>query len=684
VTSLSLASLGATSQLSALVKDQNGTPMSGATVTWATSAASIAMVSSTGLVTAVKNGTAAITATSGAAIGTASASIQQVAVSITLSPDSLVFSLPSDTATVTATMKDAGGSEMIVSPTLTWASSDTTTVKVSGGGLVNAVASGFATVTAQAGDVRATVSARVSGSNLAVTVTGDGDPLSGVSVWLTDSNGTHTKKITGSEGTVLFRNLRAGEHTVTLQQVPTGLTGTNPQTVQVSGDQVHDLVFAGSFPPAQITGTATSWNQPVVDALVTIEGKDTVEVTVNSAGVFQVDSVLKGDYTLTISNYTGVRFKENTFTRTLQSGANTTEFIGRPHPEPTWASVSNGNHHTCGVTTVGEAYCWGDNTNGVLGDGTTAQRTTPTLVSGGATWTSVTGMFDHTCGVTTFGEAYCWGGNIYGQLGDGTTTPSGTPVLVGGGLTWASVSGGLQHTCGLRAGGLAYCWGGNDLGQLGDGTTTRRTTPTLVSGGLTWASVNGGYYYTCGVTTAGLTYCWGRNANGQIGDSTTTQRNAPTLVSGGHAWASVSAGWRHTCGVTTAGEAYCWGANEYAQLGDGTTTPSGTPVLVGGGLTWASISSASSQTCGVTIGGEAYCWGRNANGELGDGTTTQRITPTLVSGGLTWLSVIGSLQHTCGVTTEGEAYCWGHNLWGELGDNTTTNSPVPVKVGGSW
>ena len=162
-TSLSFASLGQTSQLSATVKDQNGATMSGASVSWSSSAASVATVSSTGLVTGVANGSATITVTSGSASANANASIQQVAVSITLSPDSLVFAAPGDTATVTATVLDAGGSE-IPSPSLTWSSSDESTVTVSSNGLVTAVASGpAATVKVQTDDQEAEISATVVG-----------------------------------------------------------------------------------------------------------------------------------------------------------------------------------------------------------------------------------------------------------------------------------------------------------------------------------------------------------------------------------------------------------------------------------------------------------------------------------------------------------------------------------------
>ena len=145
-TVLSFSSLGATEQLTATVRDQNGATMSGASVAWASSPLSVASVSSTGLVAAVANGTATVTATSGSATGTASVTVQQVAASVTLSPSSLVLAGPGATATVTASVFDAGGSE-ITNPDLTWSSSDESIATVISSGLVTAVASGSATIT---------------------------------------------------------------------------------------------------------------------------------------------------------------------------------------------------------------------------------------------------------------------------------------------------------------------------------------------------------------------------------------------------------------------------------------------------------------------------------------------------------------------------------------------------------
>src|SRR6185295_15895794 len=93
----------------------------------------------------------------------------------------------------------------------------------------------------------------------------------------------------------------------------------------------------------------------------------------------------------------------------------------------------------------------------------------------------------HTCGVTTAERTFCWGSNSNGQLGDGTTTNRPKPVEVTGGVTFVLVSAGGAVTCGLTAERRAYCWGSNEGGRLGDGTETQRLTPTPVSGTLSFA-----------------------------------------------------------------------------------------------------------------------------------------------------------------------------------------------------
>jgi alpha-tubulin suppressor-like RCC1 family protein len=281
-----------------------------------------------------------------------------------------------------------------------------------------------------------------------------------------------------------------------------------------------------------------------------------------------------------------------------------------------FAAVTAGDFHSCGRSPGGVAYCWGDGSDGgQLGDGTTSYQATPVPVVGGLTFASMTAGGFHTCGLTPAGDAYCWGANVSGQLGDGTTTSSSRPVRVAGGLRFTAMSAGVFHTCGLTVQGAAYCWGANGDpggagdGRLGDGTTTDRSSPTLVAGSLSFVAVSAGYYHTCGLTAAGNAYCWGKNAGRDLGGGISADTASPMPVAGGLSFASVSAGGQHTCGVTGAGDAYCWPAGH-------------PPQPVAGGVRFATVSAGFEYDCGVTAAGTAYCWGRNWAGQLGNGDET--------------------------------------------------------------
>lgn len=355
----------------------------------------------------------------------------------------------------------------------------------------------------------------------------------------------------------------------------------------------------------------------------------------------------------------------------------------------TFASVSVGGIHTCGVAAGGVAYCWGWNTRGQLGDGSSGtERWLPIRVVGDTRFAALSAGDRYTCGLTAGGAAYCWGLNGWGQLGDGTTTDRSSPVPVAGGLSFRVVSTGFRHSCAIAASGALQCWGLNRAGQLGDETTTDRSSPVPVAGGLTFVAVSAGDFHTCGITTAGTAYCWGANGDGQLGDGSTTNRLTPTAVRmpNGISFAALNAGGFHTCGITAAGTVYCWGANSEGQLGDGSADSRTRPVLVAGGISFAAVSTGNSHTCAVTAAGAAYCWGLNVQGQVGDGTTASRRRPVSVASDIRFIAVDagGSGQalgfHSCGLTAAGAAYCWGQNARGQLGDGTTEDRLRPVPV----
>jgi alpha-tubulin suppressor-like RCC1 family protein len=152
----------------------------------------------------------------------------------------------------------------------------------------------------------------------------------------------------------------------------------------------------------------------------------------------------------------------------------------------TFSSVSAGNDFGCGVGSDNAAYCWGANEKGEQGSGSNQESPAeaglvPTRVAGGHKFAEVSaGIGLHACGLTLTGEAYCWGSNEDGQLGNGSKTSSNVPVAVTGGLRFASIRAGHFHTCAVSIDGQIYCWGATEWRGMGTGTTSGSTRPVLL------------------------------------------------------------------------------------------------------------------------------------------------------------------------------------------------------------
>jgi len=360
---------------------------------------------------------------------------------------------------------------------------------------------------------------------------------------------------------------------------------------------------------------------------------------------------------------------------------------------PAFSQLSSGGAQNCALTSTGQAYCWGGNLFGQLGIGSTVNSPLAVPVhQGGLVFNRLAVQEsggEHTCALTVANDAYCWGWNGFGQLGDGTTTNRLVPTPVFGGIKFLTLSAGSYNTCGLTSSGQAYCWGHNSRGQIGDGTTVNRLTPTPVQqSGLTFRRITaGGIEYACGLTAAGSAYCWGQNPGGQLGSNvnvgTTLPNPLPLPVQGGLSFRSIAANYSHVCGVTQSGVGYCWGSNHNGQLGNGvaTASPTPTPQAVLGGLSFQHIAPGDVHTCALSVPGATYCWGINNYGQLGQGMTPAQSTlPLQVQmRGLVAHSVRAHNNGGCAMVTT-RIFCWGHNSLGQLGDGTTINRYTPVRV----
>jgi len=258
----------------------------------------------------------------------------------------------------------------------------------------------------------------------------------------------------------------------------------------------------------------------------------------------------------------------------------------------TLTQISGGTYDTCALDSAGHAYCWGRNNAGGLGDGTFTDSDVPVAVDAsgvlaGRTLIQISAGGYHTCALDTAGHGYCWGNGSNGELGDGTAISSDVPVAVDAsgvlaGKTLTQISGGFSHTCALDSAGHVYCWGQNYLGGLGDATFTDSDVPVAVDtsgvlAGKTLTQVTTGYLATCALDSASRAYCWGNNNTGELGDHTTTSSDVPVAVyaSGvlaGKTLTRVSAGYFYACATGRYGAAYCWGTNQDGELGHGTIT----------------------------------------------------------------------------------------------------------------
>jgi alpha-tubulin suppressor-like RCC1 family protein len=401
-------------------------------------------------------------------------------------------------------------------------------------------------------------------------------------------------------------------------------------------------------------------------------------------------------------------------------------------------TIDAGNNHVCALDSQGKAFCWGQNTYGQLGDGTTEKRNDPAKIKGAASdAASITAGYDFTCAVLKPGWIQCWGKNDSGQLGDGAVLLQPVPVDVTGLSSGAvGVTTGYNFSCAQTGESAVQCWGENEYGQLGDGTRNQHSIPvdvqglpgkikSMASNGYTncaltvegemvcWGNNSGlfpgvaeyfvavpvqpvdlggpvksmalGAWHLCALTEAGDVFCWGGNSSGQLGDGTRTTPDAPVKVNGlSGPVTALAAGSDHTCALSAGGGVMCWGDNQYGQLGDGTTELKTIPVAVSGLNGEAvALTAGTNHTCALIKDGAALCWGGNWGGQLGDGSATQSNHPVEVkSPGDGFTAISAGYQFTCAVSKAGAALCWGSNFWGNLGDGTFENRPVPTAVSG--
>lgn len=278
----------------------------------------------------------------------------------------------------------------------------------------------------------------------------------------------------------------------------------------------------------------------------------------------------------------------------------------------------------------------------------------------------------YSCGLTTLGEAWCWGANESAQLGvEIVQEAHGDPQRVQGGLLFKDIAAGNRKTCGLTMEGEAWCWGMTHGGMLGDGGATDENyaaTPVRVDTRERFVSIDSHIEQTCGLTAVGTVYCWPYMPE-EIWQSDSLDLQvprSPSLHAAGHVFTQLAVGHRHVCGLTETGAAYCWGSNFDGALGNGSTSPmsSATPLPVAGGHTFKAISAGTMHACALDLDDKAWCWGSNGTGQLGINRPDidYSATPVAVVNDHSFAKISAG-SSTAALDETGNVYWWGAAGW---------------------
>lgn len=363
--------------------------------------------------------------------------------------------------------------------------------------------------------------------------------------------------------------------------------------------------------------------------------------------------------------------------------------------------VSVGAGHVCVLRTDNAVYCWGDNTAGKLGDGTTINRESPVRIdalphSPQLFVTQVAAGEVQTCALLNTGAVYCWGANGARELGNGTAvdrslTPVQTLALAADGGTEPFVatviSVGGKHTCAIGPDKRAYCWGenqsGNHGGQCGVDPMLADDVPvaTEVAGLEGVVEIGAGDEFTCARKDDKSLWCWGANGQGELGNGTIADSFRPVNVGGISSVSSLAVGDESSCARRADSSVWCWGYGGSGALGNGSLDNGLVPVRVGT-ADQIGMGGTGFTVCLIDVEGVLTCFGDNSKGQAGTGSTEPNITTPTPAQLVTVKSVSTGSANGCAVTLDGALWCWGENDSGQLGQGPggVVISRVPVRV----
>ena len=278
------------------------------------------------------------------------------------------------------------------------------------------------------------------------------------------------------------------------------------------------------------------------------------------------------------------------------------------------------SYSLCALRETGTISCWGSNYNGLLGNGLTPEELdyslAPVQVEGIDDATAITASWWNFCALHQNGTISCWGDNSNGQLGNGTGGEIGdyssVPVKVESinDAIAVAVSPTSNHSCALHQNGTISCWGDNGWGQLGNGTNENSALPVQVSSITDATAISLGLSFSCAVRENGTVACWGSSHLEYLGAlRQPDSESLPGVIPGITDAVSITSGYSDSCVLREGGTIACHGLFTY--LDDEPVIDEVKVVAVGGLDEFAHY-------CAIRKNGKVYCWGNNYYGQLGN------------------------------------------------------------------
>jgi alpha-tubulin suppressor-like RCC1 family protein len=354
----------------------------------------------------------------------------------------------------------------------------------------------------------------------------------------------------------------------------------------------------------------------------------------------------------------------------------------------TVSTFSGGSLYSGAVTSSGQLFTWGRNSEGQLGLGYSGGGTgSPTRVATSTGLTTAAGVWAGsftTFAVDPSGEVWGWGDNSFNQRGNNTGNSSPEPVI--GPTHVVSIGAGFGHTVAATADGTVWGWGSagafgvQPIGGFGF------TDPVVVPGLTNVTKVVAGAGYSLALISSGAVFGAGANDSGQLGLGSGVVQSAtfqavPGLNGIVDIATSDAAGGLFTVVLDGNGHVVAFGSNFYGEMGNGTvstTTPQFTPTLVSGLDSVVSVAAGNGHVLALKSDHTVWAWGENESGQLGDGGTTNSATPVQVSfpSGVQLVSVAAGLVHSMALDSNGNLWAWGHDGDGEIGNGFDPGIPV--------